>query len=241
MCGRMNISDHEGIREFLANLELPLEWSVPNQLAETQELSVGYNVAPASKIEVIHTIDKKIQQSIMQWGIKPTWQASKKNKLPAMLLYARAETVWQKKSFSKLIASQRIVIPVNGFYEWRRDPENMKQPFYFSPQGAKVCLLAGLFTITADGDYQCCVLTNKAGDLMSPVHHRSPVIISSESLPTWLCNDEPAVLDRIMNTSHENLLDVIEVSSYVNNTRHEGATCIKPQTAGNEPRQTKLF
>ena len=239
MCGRMNISDHEGIREFLANLELPLEWSVPDQLTETQEFAAGYNVAPASKLKVIHAIDKKIHQTVMQWGIKPTWRANKKNKLPSMLMYARAETVWQKKSFSSLISSQRIAIPVNGFYEWRRDP-GRKQPFYFPASDERVIFLAGLFTVT-DDEYQCCVLTNKAGDLMSPVHHRCPVIISSESLLTWLCNDEAEVLNRIMNNSNEDSLGVVEVSSYVNNTRHEGKACIQPRAPGSEPRQTRLF
>lgn len=238
MCGRMNISDHEGIREFLANLELPLQWSVPN-LDETQKFAASYNVAPASKVKVLYALDKKIQQKVMQWGIKPSWQANKKNKLPNMLMYARAETAWQKKSFSSLIASQRIVIPVNGFYEWRRDP-GKKQPFYFSSNDA-VIFLAGLFTVTGEGEYQCCVLTNKPGDLMAPVHHRSPVIIDGKSLQTWLCNNEVEVLNRIMNNSNENLLHVIEVSSYVNNTRHEGEVCIQPKASASEPEQTRLF
>lgn len=168
MCGRMNISDHEGIREFLAYLELPLNWPGPVE-SEGFDFAAGFNIAPGSRLKVIHVADNTLQEQIMQWGIKPSWNATKQNKLPSMLMYARAETIWQKKPFARLVAKQRMVIPINGFYEWRR-AVNVKQPFYFSPNDSGVCFLAGLFTTSADNQFQCCVLTRAAGELMTPVH-----------------------------------------------------------------------
>ncbi len=239
MCGRMNISDHEGIREFLAYLKLPLDWSLPLSFQDS-DFANGFNIAPGSRLKVICAVDRKINEEIMQWGIKPSWEAIKHNQLPSILMYARAETVWQKKSFAKLMVKKRIAIPVNGFYEWRQE-KNVTKPYYFSAVDLSFCFLAGVFTITEDNQFQCSVITNAAGKVMAPVHHRSPVIISPESLKDWLlCNDRD-VLNKIMFNDNERLLKSIEVSSYVNSTQNDGEACIQPMIAGAEPIQSELF
>ncbi|VAW82913.1 hypothetical protein MNBD_GAMMA12-1913 [hydrothermal vent metagenome] len=239
MCGRMNISDHEGIHEFLIDLKLPLDWLSPPEVKQ-KDFAAGFNVAPGSFLKAIYAVENKFHSTVMQWGITPSWTATKENKLPNKLMYARAETVWQKKSFANLIEKQRVVIPINGFYEWHRE-SNVRQPFYFSPRKTGVCFLAGLFSIVENNKLQCCVLTNVAGDLMASIHHRSPVIIDPESLHEWLFESDFEKLTKIMDNTNESLLRTFEVSSYVNNTRNGGESCIIPLKTREEPIQKKLF
>ena len=50
------------------------------------------------------------------WGLVPSW-AKDKTKAAGMI-NARCETLIEKPSFKNLIARQRCVIPMQGFYEW---------------------------------------------------------------------------------------------------------------------------
>ena len=70
---------------------------------------------------------------LMQWGLIPSWAMDEKQaKELSDILNAKAETIFEKKMFRKLIMSKRCILPVEGFYEWR-DIAGKKFPYYISP------------------------------------------------------------------------------------------------------------
>ncbi|MEE9320709.1 MAG: SOS response-associated peptidase [Granulosicoccus sp.] len=235
MCGRVNVSDNEGIRVLLAMLGMDV-W--PSR-------DPRFNIAPTQTLDVISRLPKLTP---MRWGIVPAW-ANNHGKTVAPLINARCETIREKVSFKQLINEQRAIIPINGFYEWLR-PEKTEQgvskqgtsktAFYISSAKAPAMLLAGIWqssanpanTISSEADVvpqsQVCVITTAANKAMSAIHHRMPVILDVDEAIKWLNPSAAAPIDMLMRPAANDLLQIIKVSNFVNNARHEGSACIEP-------------
>lgn len=215
MCGRMNVHDHQGVQQLLDRIGLSLQ---------PERFTARHNIAPGAELITVFDSDG-LRLAQMEWGIVPPW--AKPGKFTGPLINARAETIREKPSFKKLVVGQRAVIPVNGFYEWRRSKE-AKIPYYFKPSDAGAIALAGIYQVSGDGVMQCCVITTEANGLMAPIHNRMPVVIAPEAIQQWLASDERDVIDSLMKPAPESVLECYRVTKYVNNARNEGPECIAP-------------
>jgi len=215
MCGRINVSDHQGVQELLNWLNIPLH---PNQFESR------FNIAPSA---ILNTIFASPTPSLvpMEWGIIPPW--AKPNQFNRPLANARAETIWEKPSFKSLIKTNRTIIPVNGFYEWQRT-NSTKKPFYIHASESNALALGAIYQITPDKKYQCCVVTTAANQTMSTVHDRMPVILSPEVMKDWLFSNDTEHLNQLMLPCADNKVTITPVSPYVNNARNEGPQCLAP-------------
>ena len=214
MCGRMNIHDHKGIQSLLEKLGL---------LVPMERFVARYNVAPGAEINVAFGQGNHDLAS-MQWGIVPPW--AKPGKFKSPLINARAETVWEKPSFKSLITSKRAIVPINGFYEWKRSGKT-KTTYYIHPSQDDALALAALYQTSKEGVMQCCVITTSANATMQPVHNRMPVILNPENMQDWLGASDTDQLNELLKPAAEDVLQLSEVSDYVNNARNEGVRCIQ--------------
>jgi putative SOS response-associated peptidase YedK len=78
-----------------------------------------YNIAPRQQAPVILRENGQTIAKLMRWGLIPSW--SRDESIGDKLINARAETLTEKSSFRKPFASQRCLIPADGYYEWRRN------------------------------------------------------------------------------------------------------------------------
>ncbi|MDH5259005.1 MAG: SOS response-associated peptidase [Gammaproteobacteria bacterium] len=221
MCGRINVSDHPGVQTLLDFLDIPLY----GQPSYKQLFEARYNIAPGANLYSVYANNKINNADFMRWGILPAW--AKPDKFSRPLINARSETVWEKPSFKNLIKNQRVIIPINGFYEWQRD-KNTKTAFHIHATDKPALALGGLYQISKEGNLQCCVVTTAANETMSPIHDRMPVILSEDSMSDWLHSDDKFLLDELMLPTPASWITVTRVSSYVNNAGHDGKECIKP-------------
>src|SRR5687768_16864425 len=130
MCGRYTITGPEDIGDrFDVSLPGPIK---PN-----------FNAAPSQDVPVITETGNGKRLEIMRWGLVPVW--AKDAKIGYKLINARAETVFEKPMWKKLVASQRCLIPANGFYEWQKSAEGGKQPFYIHPREQELFAFAGIW------------------------------------------------------------------------------------------------
>ena len=262
MCGRLNVTDNEGVRLLMEMIGMP-SWP---------SIQARYNVAPTANLTVLAPVlqnspqnspqnsqqnslerqvpatqgDNSIGQAVTgHWGIIPAW--ARKGNYTRPLINARSETVWEKASFKKLIVSSRVVVPVTGFYEWKRE-KSTKTPYYFTAAQTPILLLAGICQNlesgfveagaralegsdkTAEMLPQIAILTTAANDTMQDVHDRMPVILQPDDVETWLYGGAEArpVLDPLMMPAANDTLSRKVVSSFVNNARNEGPECIEP-------------
>src|SRR6516225_8465357 len=78
-----------------------------------------------------------------RWGLIPSW--SKDKSQGNRLFNARAETLTTKPAFRKAFRARRLAVIVDGFYEWRKDPNGKRQPFYFHRGDGFPLAFAGLW------------------------------------------------------------------------------------------------
>jgi putative SOS response-associated peptidase YedK len=215
MCGRIDAHDPIGVNNLVSLLDIVIP---------KDKFPPRYNIAPGSMIATVtHKVDTRAES--MEWGVIPNW--AKPGQFERPLINARAETIREKPSFRKLVAHTRTIIPVNGFYEWRRDKDN-KATFYFTSSNQDALALAGIYQITHDGGMQCCIVTTDANSEMKPIHDRMPALIPQHAMRDWLCSEDNSVIDALMQPAADDSLDVVEVSRYVNNASNEGKRCITP-------------
>ncbi|MDH3464968.1 MAG: SOS response-associated peptidase [Gammaproteobacteria bacterium] len=216
MCGRINVHDHSAVQALLDRLGVQFESSgfVPR-----------YNVAPGARLVVAHGAAPQREATLVEWGFVPPW--ARPGQFARALINARAETIRVKPSFRRLIKSNRVVIPVNGFYEWRR-VSGTKTPFYIRPASAGAFAFAGIQQPLDDGPGPCCVITTAANDKLRSIHSRMPVILAPSAMAEWLDGDDDAVLDALMVPAPDECVEAIRVSDYVNDARHDGAQCVEP-------------
>lgn len=214
MCGRMNISDHEGIQWLLNQLGLILP---------EEKFTAKYNVAPTAALWGMAMSRGALTLEPMQWGYIPPWAKEGVFKRP--LFNARSETIWEKPSFKNLIKRYRAIVPANGFYEWSRKGKD-KEANYISLKESPAMALAAIVQVHNDGYLQCCLITAEANGDMQAVHNRQPVVIQPEDMEEWLTNDDPKVLNNFMQPLENGHFEIRRIGGYVNNTRHDGPECL---------------
>jgi putative SOS response-associated peptidase YedK len=208
------------------------------------ELAPRYNIAPTQPVSaVLIGADGRHALRSLRWGLIPSWSHNPRDGAP--LFNARSETVAQKPAFREAFAARRCLVPIDGFYEWRRHDRD-RQPFYFAAADGRLLALAGVWSRWQDPDGEviesCSVLTTTANALVSPVHHRMPVIIPLDERQRWLTTPaaEAAHLAPLLTPAPADLLRMHAVAPAVNRAGHDGPELIAPVEPP-PPRQPGLF
>ena len=147
-------------------------------------------------------------------------------------IHARAETVATSPAFRGSFRSKRCVVPVDGFYEWRRT-EGRTQPFYISGADGRPLAFAGIWSRWVDRStglelVSCAVVTTTPNELMAPIHDRMPVVLADGAWQRWL--DRAAAPDELqaMLRPAERELVAWPVATLVNNPRSQGPLLVEP-------------
>ena len=125
--------------------------------------------------------------ALAEWGLRPPWMSD-----PAKKGFhnARLEAVADKPSFRAAFASRRVVVPMNGYYEWV-DTDAGKQPYFIRAADSALLSAAGVCAVRKDeqtGRWQVTytVITCTARDAGGEVHERMPVFLSDDAWPDWI-------------------------------------------------------
>lgn len=209
-----------------------------------QDPEPRYNIAPTQPILAIWA-DRDIDRPApfwAHWGLIPFW--AKDEKIGQKLSNARGETLTEKPSFRAAYKYRRCIIPVQGFYEWKRE-DGVKQPYYFKLANEDPIPFAGLWEHWSGPQGEeilsATIITTKANQLMAPIHHRMPAILKPDQFQAWLDPQEQrgeTFNDWLIPYEDEHDMICYPVSRRVNNARHEGSDLIRPQDS--EPAQDQL-
>ena len=139
---------------------------------------------------------------------------------------ARAETLREKASFKRPFKSQRCLVPVSGYYEWRD-----KQPYYVHAKDDQLRALAGLWDCwekRGQSITSFAVVTTEPTGAMRELHHRMPAVLSPKDCDAWLSPEsEPGDLEPLL---HETKLRYYPVDRRVGRVRENGPGLTEPVT-----------
>ncbi len=190
-----------------------------------------YNIAPTQQVLAVVGGDAR-RAGFIRWGLIPQWAKGGPSSHP--LINARAETVAEKPSFRDSLKRRRCLILADGFYEWQTVGDT-KRPMRVALRSGEPFAFAGLWSMSSDSEgnriSSCAIITTAANNLLKPIHHRMPVILSEEVEDLWLDTalDDSQTLTQFLQPYPDDALEAFEVSALVNsasNDRPEVATPI---------------
>jgi putative SOS response-associated peptidase YedK len=221
MCGRYVIK--EAVSELKERYG-----AVPDGIFE---LKPSYNAAPSQHLPVVIGQNDSRIIAMMRWGLIPFW-ADNPNTGYSMI-NARAETLSEKRSFSKPFKSRRCIVPANGFYEWKKTSSG-KIPHYITTPDGDLMSFAGIYEIWKGRDGEqipsFTIITTDANETIKELHDRMPAMLLPEEIGTWL-NPDNHNIDLLRDLLHPWPNDGIHyyrVSTEVNNIRNTGSHLIEP-------------
>ena len=218
MCGRFALTlPHDAMAQLFSALpanDLP---QVPN-----------YNVCPTNQIHVVTSDEGQRRLQSMRWGFLPHWYKSPTD--GPLLINARAETIAEKPAFRAAARARRCLIPASGFYEWSKDAEGNRLPWYIRSSGEDILAFAGVWQSWDKGDAQissCAIVTTNANASISVIHHRMPVVLATKDWPLWL-GEAGHGAATLMKPAPDAALSFWRVDRAVNSNRASGPQLIEP-------------
>ncbi|QUR66647.1 SOS response-associated peptidase [Mycobacterium spongiae] len=258
MCGRFAITTDPALlaEKITAINEVPAATGgVPSEA-----MAPNYNVAPTASIAAVvcrhaepdDEASRRVR--LMRWGLIPPWVKAGPDSAPVttgpLLINARADNVTTSPAFRSSARSKRCLVPMDGYYEWRVDPDASagrrarKTPFYLSRSDGELLFAAGLWSVwkpAKDGAplLSCTIITTDAAGGPAQIHDRMPLTLAEDDWDAWLDPDAP--LDPELLTRPRAVADIElrEVSTLVNSVRNNGPELLEP--AEPQPEQITLL
>ena len=191
-----------------------------------------YNVAPTDEALVVVQREDRRGITAYRWGLIPHWADSAK--VGSRMFNARAETLVNAPAFRDAFQRKRCLVPVECFYEWRREGE-VRQPYTIGRADGAPLVLAGLWDGWRDPATDTVrrtftIVTSAPNEAMATIHNRMPVILAESDWAAWLDRDYPdrGRLLAMLEPSDGPELAIRAVSPLVNNVRNDGPELVVP-------------
>ncbi|MHB8128456.1 MAG: SOS response-associated peptidase [Mobilitalea sp.] len=169
MCGRYNftVEQNEEIIEILEKL---------NAKFQGKEARIG-EVFPTNLAPILIEEQKEVSPTFSTWGF-PKFDGK------GVILNARAETAFEKRTFRDSLLNRRCIVPSTGFYEW----DSEKKKFLFRLEETNTLYMAGLYSHYKD-ETRYVILTTEANESMKDIHTRMPLVIPKQEIDTWIMDN----------------------------------------------------
>ncbi|MEE1675520.1 SOS response-associated peptidase family protein [Agarivorans aestuarii] len=165
MCGSVMIGGEYEIRQAIGVDSLFLDFGETKQYRPSESL-------PALIVE-----QNALRCKPFIWGVKHPQHSQ-------LIINARAETAADKPMFKDAWKTQRCLLPVKAWHEWRN-----QERFEFSLEHQNLLLLGGLYLQTNTEQQHLVVLTQAAASYLQQYHHRMPLLFELKQGLSWLSGE----------------------------------------------------
>ena len=222
MCGRVTISaPREEISKYLYDYFSITEFDL-------NSYSPRYNITPSQDVLSIINDGENYRAGYLKWGFIPEYSKDSKS----YIINTRSETIDTKPSFKNSLINKRCIIPVDGFYEWKKE-QTKKTPMRITMKDNSIFALAGIWSTFIKDDaskiFTFSIITTTANKLINDIHDRMPVILNHENIKLWLNpnNKDPQLLKSLLHPYSDSTMITYEVSSEVNNPKNDYESLIE--------------
>ena len=190
-----------------------------------------YNVAPTDEALVVVQREDRRAITAYRWGLIPHW--AKEAKVGSRMFNARAETIATSPAFRDGFARKRCLVPVDSFYEWKREG-TLRQPYRVVRRDGQPLALAGLWAGWRDPATDTVrrtftIITTTPNEALTDLHDRMPVVVEPDAWGRWL-DPAPTHSGELLGLLIPNEavdLEVYAVDRAVNNVRRDGPELIE--------------
>lgn len=189
----------------------------------------SFNVAPGMLYPALFR-QSPLRAELMKWGLVPFW--NKEPKVKFSTINARAETLLTSPVYREAYKKHRCLIPVRGFYEWRKNADGTKTPFFIHLKSRELFSFAGIWDVWKDVEgvefKSYAIITTVPNDSMAKIHTRMPVILAKEDEDTWT---EPEFhekeLGALLKPYADHEMQMYTISSRVNSPKNDDEDILK--------------
>ncbi len=199
------------------------------------EASPNYNLAPTQLASVVLVRDGASTIEPFLWGLVPFWAKDVASVRKYSLINARGEDIAEKRSFTQAFRHRRCVVPLSGFFEWKRQEFGAKQPFAIHLKQEPIMSVAGVWerwTSPGSGDviHSFAIVTTAANAFMRTLHDRMPVILDKSDVAAWLDPERQETVDlqTFLRPCPSEWLTAFPVSTKVNSPRYNQPDVLVP-------------
>ena len=234
MCGRY--------ASFRRDDEIARALMVQQILGEERDPS--WNVAPMQGIRVVLERPPREepdgapvrQLRRVRWGLVPSW--AKDPTIGSRMINARSETLTAKPSFKAAAARRRCLVPMDGYYEWMKNPDDTKTPYFLHAEDEGLLAAAGLYELWPDPSlaeddpkkwlWTATIATTSATDALGHIHDRTPMFIPPDRYDQWLDThlQDTTEVDGLLRSLPEPVLQARQVGPAVGAVRNNGPELI---------------
>ena len=200
------------------------------------ELGARFNVAPTDDALVVVQRDDRRGLTAYRWGLIPHWATDIKT--GSRMFNARAETLTTSPAFRDAFRRKRCVVPVDSFYEWKREGA-VRQPYRIVRTDGRPLALAGLWSGWRDPATDTVrrtftIVTTTPNDTIADLHDRMPVVLAEGDWDRWLdpAPRDPGDLRALLEPTDAIDLHIYAVERFVNDVRRDGPELIDPLAPG---------
>lgn len=223
MCGRL--TQYRGIHDFVAVLSIPD--ALINHVGEAP--LERYNAAPTTELAVLHQHEQSLHADNLRWGWRPHWAKDR-----AAPINARVEKV-ANGAFFRSIWRQRLIVPVDNWFEWVDAGEKIRQPWLIRRADRNPVFCAAIGQLPMLGavqreDVGFVIITADSMGGMLDIHDRRPVVFDAERTLEWLdpaTSPERAEQMLLFEGAPSDAFEWYKVGKAVGNTRNQGAHLIE--------------
>lgn len=191
-----------------------------------------YNVAPTDDAFVVVQREDRRAITSYRWGLIPHW--AKEAKVGSRMFNARAETITTSPAFRDAFVRKRCLVPVDSFYEWKRDGK-LRRPYRIVQRDGRPLALAGLWAGWRDPETDTVrrtftIITTTPNEALADLHDRMPVVVTEDAWDRWLDPSpaDPGELVGLLVPNEDLHLEVYAVAQDVNDVRRDGPKLIEP-------------
>ena len=191
-----------------------------------------FNVAPTDDALVVVQREDRRAITAYRWGLIPHWASDAK--VGSRMFNARAETLTSSPAFRDAFKRHRCLVPVDSFYEWKREG-TVRQPYRVVRDDRAPLALAGLWAGWRDPATDTVrrtftIVTSRPNEALHDLHDRMPVVVPPDAWDRWLSDatTDPGELLAILEPRDDLDLDVYAVPRLVNDVRRDGPELIEP-------------
>jgi putative SOS response-associated peptidase YedK len=193
----------------------------------------SFNVSFPQYVPVLRRHDGAIEGVMMRWGLVPSTTkgpdfgpGSPSVRLGAIESTEDYRTVW--------LYGQRCILPLAGFYVWRRTEAGYRQPFYVRLVNRPVFGVAALWDriVTDEDDVieGCAIITVPSNSLLAEIDNtggQMPAILHRDAYQTWL-NGRPTQAKSLLHAYSPERMVTHAVGPHVNFLEYDDPSLIRP-------------